>query len=131
VALSRRITSGHGAAAQRDGSRWGIARPFHRPEQKALQEPRTAEFPLLLVTGRTLYAYNAGTMTDQTRNIELRPIDTLDLHPDDAERLGIEDGDTLRIVSAWGEKRSYPRGARHARQEGRGVSPRSTRPPRT
>jgi formate dehydrogenase major subunit len=81
----------------------GDRAPFHCPEQKALQEEPTPEFPLLLVTGRTLYAYNAGTMTDRTRNLELRPIDTLDLHPDDADKLGIADGDELRIVSAWGE----------------------------
>jgi formate dehydrogenase major subunit len=83
----------------------GDRAPFLRPEQKALQETPTPEFPLLLVTGRTLYAYNAGTMTDRTKNLELRPVDTLDLHPEDAGRLGIADGDELRIVSAWGEAR--------------------------
>jgi formate dehydrogenase major subunit len=81
----------------------GERAPFSRPEQKELQEPPTSEYPLLLVTGRTLYAYNAGTMTDRTKNLDLRPIDTLDLHPDDADKLGISDGDQLRIVSAWGE----------------------------
>ena len=81
----------------------GDRAPFSRPEQMPLQEQPTGEFPLLLVTGRTLYAYNAGTMTDRTRNLELRPIDTLDLHPDDADELGIADGDELKIVSHWGE----------------------------
>jgi len=81
----------------------GDRAPFHCPEQQELQEPPTKEFPLLLVTGRTLYAYNAGTMTDRTKNFDLRPIDTLDVHPDDADKLGIADGDELRIVSAWGE----------------------------
>ena len=81
----------------------GDRAPFSRPEQKPLQEPTTDEFPLLLVTGRTLYAYNAGTMTDQTANLSLRPIDTLDIHPDDADKLSIQDGDELRIVSHWGE----------------------------
>jgi formate dehydrogenase major subunit len=81
----------------------GDRAPFHCPEQKGLQEEPTAEFPLLLITGRTLYAYNAGTMTDRTKNLELRPIDTLDLHPLDAEALDIADGDLLRIVSHWGE----------------------------
>jgi formate dehydrogenase major subunit len=81
----------------------GDRAPFSRPEQKPLQEQPTTEFPLLLVTGRTLYAYNAGTMTDQTPNLALRPEDTLDLHPDDADRLGIADGDELKIVSHWGE----------------------------
>jgi formate dehydrogenase major subunit len=81
----------------------GDRAPFHRPEQGPLPEMTSEEFPLLLVTGRTLYAYNAGTMTDRTRNLELRPTDTLDLHPDDADRLGIADGDELRIISHWGE----------------------------
>ena len=81
----------------------GDRAPFLRPEQQALPEMQTAEFPLLLVTGRTLYAYNAGTMTDRTKNLELRPADTLDVHPDDADRLGIADGDVLRIVSQHGE----------------------------
>ena len=81
----------------------GPRAPFSRPEQKPLQEPTTDEFPLLLVTGRTLYAYNASTMTDQTANLLLRPNDTLDIHPDDADKLGIQDGDELRIVSHWGE----------------------------
>jgi formate dehydrogenase major subunit len=81
----------------------GDRAPFSRPEQKPLQEPTTSEYPLLLVTGRTLYAYNAGTMTDQTANLGLRPIDTLDIHPDDADKLGIADGDELKIVSHWGE----------------------------
>ncbi len=81
----------------------GDRAPFHRPEQLGLQEEPTPEFPLLLITGRTLYAYNAGTMTDRTKNLELRPIDTLDLHPLDAEVLDIADGDLLRIVSHWGE----------------------------
>src|ERR1041385_8089242 len=61
----------------------GDRAPFQRPEQKGLQEMPTTEFPLLLVTGRTLCAYNAGTMTDQTKNLELRPLDTLDLRSEE------------------------------------------------
>jgi len=95
----------HPGTVRLHGERFALGdrAPFSRPEQLELQEQPNDLFPFLLVTGRTLYAYNAGTMTDRTKNLELRPIDTLDLHPDDAERLGIQDGDELRIVSRWGE----------------------------
>jgi formate dehydrogenase major subunit len=59
-------------------------------------------FPMLLVTGRSLYQFNAGTMTGRTPNNELRPGDTLDVSPDDAELLGIRDGEPVRIVSQYG-----------------------------
>jgi formate dehydrogenase major subunit len=62
-------------------------------------------FPVLLVTGRNLYQFNAGTMTARTRNLLIRPSDTLDLHPDDAQRLGIADGAPVRVVSRYGEAR--------------------------
>jgi len=60
------------------------------------------EFPFVLTTGRSLYQFNAGTMTMRTRNRELRATDTLDLSPADGERLGLKDGDTVRIRSRQG-----------------------------
>src|SRR5258708_35809668 len=44
----------------------GDRAPFLPPEQQALYQLPDAHYPLVLVTGRTLYAYNAGTMTDRT-----------------------------------------------------------------
>ena len=61
------------------------------------------DYPLLLTTGRTLHHFNAGTMTYRTPNRELRPADTLDLSPADAHRLGIGDGDRVRVTSRYGE----------------------------
>lgn len=61
------------------------------------------EFPFVLNTGRTLYQFNAGTMTDRTLNHELRPNDTLDIHPDDACALGIDEGESVRVVSHYGQ----------------------------
>ena len=60
------------------------------------------EFPLLLTTGRTLYHFNAGTMTMRTRNRELRRTDTLDISPADATRLGLGDGEIVRVTSRQG-----------------------------
>ena len=60
------------------------------------------EFPVILVTGRRLEHYNAGTMTRRTHNLDLLPSDWLEVHPDDAERLWIEDGQTVSVRSPYG-----------------------------
>jgi formate dehydrogenase major subunit len=68
-------------------------------------ERTSGDFPLLLVTGRSLYQFNAGTMTARSKNILIRPSDTLDIHPDDAQALGLTDGAAVRVVSRYGEAR--------------------------
>ena len=60
------------------------------------------DFPLMLVTGRRLEHYNAGTMTRRTGNVELADRDHLEIHPDDAERLWIGDGDRVSLRSRMG-----------------------------
>jgi formate dehydrogenase major subunit len=73
------------------------ALPYKPPGSEA-----TEEFPLILVTGRRLEHYNAGTMTRRTHNLDLMPSDWLELHPDDAERLWVEEGDLVSVRSAHG-----------------------------
>src|SRR5690606_35305457 len=73
---------------------------FQHAERTALQripyiatsEAVDTDHPFLLTTGRTLYAFNAGTMTGRTPNLALRPNDTLDISPQDAEKMQIHDG---------------------------------------
>jgi formate dehydrogenase major subunit len=69
---------------------------------KAPGDAADAEFPLILVTGRRLQHYNAGTMTRRTGNLELNDRDYLEIHPADAERLWISDGDVISIRSRQG-----------------------------
>jgi len=69
---------------------------------RATLEAATPIFPFVLMTGRSLYQFNAGTMTARTANAELRPADVLDIAPDDAERLEIHEGDRVRMVSRYG-----------------------------
>jgi len=71
-------------------------------EYRETNETTTPEFPFLLTTGRTLYQFNAGTMTSRTRNRDLRPGDFLDLSPRDAERLRLCDGECVRLHSRYG-----------------------------
>ncbi len=68
----------------------------------ATPEVVTAEHPLLLITGRSLYQFNAGTMTGRTLNNELRSCDVLDISPVDAGRLRLGDGQMVRVTSRYG-----------------------------
>jgi formate dehydrogenase major subunit len=71
-------------------------------EYRETKEITTPEFPFVLMTGRTLYQFNAGTMTSRTRNVELRSRDFLDISPRDAERLRLSDGECARVRSRYG-----------------------------
>jgi formate dehydrogenase major subunit len=77
--------------------------PLKRIAFTATKETTSPEFPFLLTTGRTLYQFNAGTMTMRTANAELRPADTLDISPEDAKRLALQDGESVRVRSRHGE----------------------------
>ena len=69
---------------------------------KAPGDAADEEYPLILVTGRRLQHYNAGTMTRRTANLELNDRDYLEIHPDDAERLWITDGEMISVRSKQG-----------------------------
>ncbi|MBK5292282.1 MAG: formate dehydrogenase subunit alpha [Acidobacteriia bacterium] len=70
---------------------------------KPTAETTSPDFPILLVTGRTLYQFNAGTMTMRTPNVFWRPQDTLDLVRDDADRYGVREGERVRVLSRYGQ----------------------------
>ncbi len=76
-----------------------LRRVRYRPTPETVNE----QFPFLLNTGRNLYQFNAGTMTVRTPNIELQPTDYLDICLEDAERLKLEDGQSVRVSSRYGE----------------------------
>jgi formate dehydrogenase major subunit len=79
----------------------GAAAPFTVVRHEGPVEMPDAEFPLLLTTGRRLESYNTGVQTGGYES-PLHRGETLDLSPEDAARLGIADGDTVRIVSRRG-----------------------------
>jgi formate dehydrogenase major subunit len=80
-----------------DGRGRFAALPYKEPGDAA-----DDEFPLILVTGRRLQHYNAGTMTRRTANLELLDRDWLEIHPDDAARLWVEDGQLVSVRSRVG-----------------------------
>ncbi|HTU29397.1 MAG TPA: formate dehydrogenase subunit alpha [Solirubrobacteraceae bacterium] len=76
---------------------------------KAPGDAPDREFPLVLVTGRVLQHYNAGTMTRRTHNVDLVDRDWLEIHPTDAQRLWISDGDKVSIRSRVGQTELHAR----------------------
>jgi formate dehydrogenase major subunit len=81
------------------GDRAGLRTIDYTPTPEIVSE----EFPFLLNTGRTLYHFNAGTMTLRTKNAALLPGDSLHVCPEDARQLGLSDGEKVRICSRYGE----------------------------
>jgi formate dehydrogenase major subunit len=65
-------------------------------------EAVSPEFPIVLTTGRTLYQFNAGTMTMRTPDVFWRAEDTLDLAAEDARECRVEAGERVRVVSRYG-----------------------------
>ena len=88
----------HGAAFTH-GTRTRLRPVDDRPTP---EQPDEA-YPFRLVTGRTLHGFNAGTMTGRTPQLALRPTDELELSPADAARLGVADGEPVRVRSRYGE----------------------------
>ena len=60
------------------------------------------DYPIRLTTGRRLESYNTGVQTGGYRS-PLHRGESIDLSPEDAERLGVADGEVVRVVSRRGE----------------------------
>lgn len=71
-------------------------------ESRELEENKN-EFPYILTTNRELEHYNCGTMTRRTNNAIILTEDVLMIHPDDAQKHHITDGDLVCISSARGK----------------------------
>ena len=71
------------------------------------QEPKEVpdeEYPLVLTTARLEEHYNTGTMSRRSPTLSKQhPENFVDVHPNDAERYGIEDGDDVTLKSRRGE----------------------------
>ena len=75
--------------------------PFSVVAYEPPSEERTPEFPFLLTTGRRLESYNTGVQSGGYDS-PLHFGESLDISPEDATRLGIADGDEVRVTSRRG-----------------------------
>ena len=74
-----------------------------RAHHESTTERANRRFPLLLTTGRILSQYNVGAQTRRTENSSWHAEDILEIHPQDAEERGINNGDWVGIQSRIGE----------------------------
>ncbi|MEW6245099.1 MAG: formate dehydrogenase subunit alpha [Nitrospirota bacterium] len=63
-------------------------------------ESPSEAYPFILITGRILQHYNCGAQTRRTAILQVVDADVLEMHPDDAARLGLRDREIVRLVSA-------------------------------
>lgn len=59
------------------------------------------EYPILLNTGRMLYHYNVMTRNSKSLN-DIRPYELAEIHPIDAEKLGLKEEEFARVSSRRG-----------------------------
>ena len=79
----------------------GPRAPFMPVEYDPPVDELTDEFPIRLTTGRRLDSFNTGVQTGGYKS-PLTAGETLDLSRDDARRLGVADGEQVRVVSRRG-----------------------------
>ncbi len=88
-----------------DLAKRGRLAPFSIVHHEGLAEPPCDEFPLVLTTGRSLESYNTGVQTGGYLS-PLHRGEFLDISPEDAQRLRVADGDTVRVTSRRGSVRA-------------------------
>ena len=83
---------------------------YNIAEYKESAELPDEEYPLLMMTGRILYHYNACAMTGREEGInEISNSSFIELNPVDAEKAGIKDGEWIRVSSRRSAIRSQAR----------------------
>jgi predicted molibdopterin-dependent oxidoreductase YjgC len=74
-----------------------------KPKGNLSYELPDSEFTFVLSTGRQLFQYHTGTMTRRVDAIDrISPCAYAEIHPGDAESMGIHDGNTVQVSSRRG-----------------------------
>jgi len=104
----------HGRLWAEDPADRGRLAPFSPVPWAGPVDELSDDFPIRLTTGRRLDSYNTGVQSSRIES-PLRDGETLDLNPDDAMRLGIDEGETVRISSRRGSIQAPVRFDSHLR----------------
>jgi predicted molibdopterin-dependent oxidoreductase YjgC len=77
---------------------------YSNAEYRESTEMPDEEYPLMMMTGRILYHYNASAMTARSEGInEISDSSFIEINAIDAQKLGINDGDMVRAASRRGQ----------------------------
>ena len=79
----------------------GLRAPFVAVDHDPPVDKLTDDFPIRLTTGRRLDSYNTGVQSGGYTS-PLRRGESLDISPEDAERLSLADGERVRVTSRRG-----------------------------
>jgi len=79
----------------------GLRAPFVPVDHDPPVDRLTEDFPIRLTTGRRLDSYNTGVQSGSYTS-PLRRGESLDVSPEDVERLGLVDGERVRVTSRRG-----------------------------
>ncbi len=91
----------HARLWERDPEKLGEPAPFTPVEHVAPVDVLDADFPIRLTTVRVLDAYNSGVQTGGYSS-PMRRRESLRMDAEDAAKLGIADGERIRVVSRRG-----------------------------
>lgn len=81
---------------------------FHVAEYRPPEEEPSVDYPIVLTTGRVLEHWHTGTMSRRARVLEtLSPRSRIDVNSGDAERLGLVEGQPIRVASRRGNIRTF------------------------
>jgi anaerobic selenocysteine-containing dehydrogenase len=73
-------------------------------------EPPDGEFPMQLITGRTIYHFHTRTKTGRAPQLDAAaPQVWAELNPEDAAKLGVQDGEPVDLISPRGRVRAEAR----------------------
>ena len=79
-------------------------------EYKPPMEQADDDYPLILTTERSLYQFHTGTMTRKVKGLNvLKGEELVQINPQDAQNLGITDGDWVWVISRRGEVKTKSR----------------------
>jgi len=91
----------HARLWEEDPAKRGTPAPFTPVEQDPPVDELSPDFPMRLTTGRRLDSFNTGVQSGQYATPLRRP-ETLDLSPEDADRLGLAEGEVAKVSSRRG-----------------------------
>jgi predicted molibdopterin-dependent oxidoreductase YjgC len=80
----------------------GLGKFQPTPYHEAFELP-DEDYPIILSTGRILFHYHGGNMSRHSQGLaEIRPEAEAEIHPNDASKMNVSDGDIVELTSRRG-----------------------------